>query len=168
MFISKALLAASIVLPQYVAANPCPFAALHEAGVLNDKEAAAFKVVRNDHSAAEALLKERDPQNSSPTISPDSGSQDRLLTGLIGPSGQLDLPLGGGLLNGVLQPLTGALADLDLPTPQAFYLKAIPGDDPDNQYQAPRPTDRRGICLTLDTLANHRYLSRDGITDFSE
>ncbi|KAJ5973632.1 hypothetical protein N7481_010842 [Penicillium waksmanii] len=91
--------------------------------------------------------------------------------GLIGPrssDGLVDLPLGGGLLNCVLQSLTGPLQDLDIPTPQIIDLKAIPGDDPDHQFQAPGPTDVRGNCPTLNTLANHGYLSRDGITSFAE
>lgn len=65
-------------------------------------------------------------------------------------------------MNGVLQPLTGILADLDLPTPQAQGLVQIPGDDPDHQFQYPGPTDQRGLCPTLNTLANHGYISRDG------
>ena len=40
--------------------------------------------------------------------------------------------------------------------------------DPDHQYIAPGPTDVRGNCPTLNTLANHGYLSRDGITSFAE
>lgn len=66
-------------------------------------------------------------------------------------------------MNGVLQSLTGPLQDLDIPTPQIIDLKAIPGDDPDHQFQAPGPTDVRGNCPTLNTLANHGYLSRDGV-----
>ena len=44
----------------------------------------------------------------------------------------------------------------------------IPGDDPNHQFQAPGPTDVRGICPTLNTLANHGYISRDGITTFAQ
>lgn len=73
-----------------------------------------------------------------------------------------------GLLGGLLAPLTGPLAALDIPTPQDSGLKAIPGTDPDHQYIAPGPTDVRGNCPTLNTLANHGYLSRDGITSFAE
>jgi hypothetical protein len=39
----------------------------------------------------------------------------------------------------------------------------IPGDDPDHQFQAPGSTDQRGICPTLNALANHGYISRDGV-----
>lgn len=73
-----------------------------------------------------------------------------------------------GLIGGLLAPLTGPLAALDVPTPQDSGLKAIPGDDPNHQYIAPGPTDVRGNCPTLNTLANHGYLSRDGITSFAE
>lgn len=73
-----------------------------------------------------------------------------------------------GLIGGILQPLSGALQFLDVPTPQESGLKAIPGNDPKHQYQAPGKTDIRGDCPTLNTLANHGYLSRDGITSFAE
>lgn len=73
-----------------------------------------------------------------------------------------------GLVGGLLAPLTGPLAALDIPTPQDSGLKAIPGNDPKHQYQAPGPSDVRGNCPTLNTLANHGYLSRDGITSFAE
>lgn len=45
---------------------------------------------------------------------------------------------------------------------------ADPSKDPNHQYIAPGPTDVRGNCPTLNTLANHGYLSRDGITSFAE
>lgn len=51
-----------------------------------------------------------------------------------------------GLVGGLLGPLTGPLAALDVPTPQTSGLKAIPGNDPAHQYQAPGPTDVRGLC----------------------
>ena len=66
-------------------------------------------------------------------------------------------------VNGVLQPLSGALAAVDIPTPQPQGLTLIPGDDPLHQFQAPGPTDVRGICPTLNTLANHGYISRNGV-----
>ena len=107
-----------------------------------------------------------------------------------------------GLVGGLLAPLTGPLAALDIPTPQDSGLKAMyvsplsmrsnrtdirsqsPGKDPNHQYQAPGPTDVRGDCVslappnrpenadrgqpTLNTLANHGYLSRTGVTSFAE
>lgn len=67
------------------------------------------------------------------------------------------------LVNGVLQRLTGALALVDIPTPQPQGLKKIPGDDPLHQFKTPGPTDVRGICPTLNALANHGYISRNGV-----
>lgn len=67
-------------------------------------------------------------------------------------------------MNGILQPLSGALAGLDIPTPQPFGLREIPGTDAfgqAHQFQAPGPTDVRGGCPTLNTLANHGILSRE-------
>ena len=71
-------------------------------------------------------------------------------------------------MNGVLQPLTGRLSLLVPPTPQVHSLKAIPGNDQAHQYVAPGRTDRRGVCPGLNTLANHGYISRDGITTWAE
>ena len=71
-------------------------------------------------------------------------------------------------VNGLLQPLTGELSKIELPTPQPQGLAVIPGDDPDHQFQAPGPTDVRGICPTLNALANHGYISRNGITTFAQ
>lgn len=53
-------------------------------------------------------------------------------------------------------------------SPQEFSLKEIPGDDSDHRYQEPYPTDVRGMCPTLNTMANHGYISRTGITTFAE
>lgn len=72
------------------------------------------------------------------------------------------------IVNGVLQSLTGALHYVDIPTPQPFGLKKIPGDDSAHQFCKPGNTDVRGMCPTLNTLANHGYISRDGITTFAE
>lgn len=71
-------------------------------------------------------------------------------------------------VNGILQPLTGRLSLLVSPTPQPHGLKAIPGDDPAHQYVAPGSTDQRGVCPALNTLANHGYLSRDGMFESYE
>ena len=71
-------------------------------------------------------------------------------------------------MNGILQPLTGRLSLLTPPTPQSYSLKAIPGNDKAHQYIAPGSTDRRGVCPGLNTLANHGYISRNGITTWAE
>lgn len=68
----------------------------------------------------------------------------------------------------MLQPLTGRLSLLVPPTPQPHGLKAIPGTDSDHKYIAPGPNDRRGVCVALNTMANHGYISRDGITTWAE
>lgn len=73
-----------------------------------------------------------------------------------------------GLIGGLLAPLSGVLQAIDVPTPQESGLKAIPGDDPAHQYQAPGPGDVRGNCPTLNTIANHGYISRTGVTSFAE
>jgi len=70
------------------------------------------------------------------------------------------------IINSLIQPLTGVLAGLKLPTPQSQGLAKVP--DEAHPYQAPGPTDVRGLCPTLNTLANHGYISRDGITTFAE
>ncbi|KAL9084904.1 MAG: hypothetical protein Q9165_007857 [Trypethelium subeluteriae] len=155
-------LALSVNLPHLVASVACPFAELYARGLLSESDAAKFEAVKRDPEAAKAIL-ELHQRDAEPDPAPQSG-------GLIGPviGGILDLPLGGGLLDGVLQPLTGVLAGLDIPTPQPQGFVVIPGDDPDHQFQAPGATDVRGICPTLNALANHGYISRDGITSFAE
>jgi hypothetical protein len=35
-------------------------------------------------------------------------------------------------------------------------------------FRAPTKTDQRGPCPGLNALANHAYISRDGITSFAE
>lgn len=127
----------------------CPFEAMKRSGLLNEAEAAKFEAVKRDPSVAEELFQvHRREAEASPAPQ-----------GLGSPLG---LPLGGGLLNGALQPLTGPLAALDIPTPQPQGLAPI-GQDPDHLFQAPGPTDVRGICPTLNALANHGYISRDGV-----
>jgi hypothetical protein len=57
-------------------------------------------------------------------------------------------------VGGILQPLTGVLAKVDLPTPQPSGLRKVPDSFAGHEYQAPGPTDVRGLCPTLNTLAN--------------
>ncbi|KAL1631996.1 hypothetical protein SLS56_004041 [Neofusicoccum ribis] len=71
-------------------------------------------------------------------------------------------------VNGLLQPLTGVLADLHLLALQVINIRAITSDDPDQRFQAPGPTDVRDMCPTLNTLANHDYSSHDRIKTFAE
>jgi hypothetical protein len=86
----------------------------------------------------------------------------------IGPVNSRSLGSKNQLLNGLLPPLTGLLAGLDVPIPQQISMIVIPGDDPDHQYQAPLPTDVRGPCPAANTMANHGYIDRTGITTFAE
>ena len=57
---------------------------------------------------------------------------------------------------------------VDIPTPQVITLKEIPGNDPLHHFQALSPTDVRAIWPTLNALANHGYISRNGITSLAE
>ena len=72
------------------------------------------------------------------------------------------------IVNGLLQPLTRELANVELPAPQPQGLAVIPGDDPDQHFQAPGTSHVRGICPTPNTPANHGYISRDGMTTFAQ
>ncbi|KAJ7114656.1 Chloroperoxidase [Mycena crocata] len=45
-------------------------------------------------------------------------------------------------------------------------LKRVP--DADHPFIAPGPNDQRGPCPAMNTLANHGYISRNGITSFEE
>jgi hypothetical protein len=148
----------------------CPFADLRRSGMLSVEDAAKFDDVKRNPAAAEEYLSGHKG---------GAGVEKEKRQDLLG--GLLDLPLGGGLckylpkikkerswlttnlVNGALLPLTGVLAGIDIPTPQAQGLAEIPGNDPNHQFQAPGPTDVRGLCPTLNTLANHGYISRDGV-----
>ena len=68
----------------------------------------------------------------------------------------------------MLQLLASALAGIDPPTPEPQALEAISVDDPNHQFQSPDPSNVSGICPTLTALANHGYLSRNGINSFAE
>jgi hypothetical protein len=149
--LSVAFVAGFIGLAQGTA---CPFSLLKRAGILTDADAAKFEAVKRDPAAAEALFQEYQRQEANEKREPQSSG---LLGGLLG-----ELPLGGGLVNGLLQPLTGVLAALDLPSPQPQGLAVIP--DANHPFIAPGPTDVRGICPTLNALANHGYISRDGVS----
>ncbi|KAL9110477.1 MAG: hypothetical protein Q9227_005021 [Pyrenula ochraceoflavens] len=160
--------------------SACPYELMRRAGLLSAEDAAKFDAVKRDASAAGVLLEAHQQRT-------EAGPEPKpALVGIRKRDGILDLPLGGGLckfaytstihlsaqltraVNGVLQPLSGVLAGIDVPTPQPQGLVLIPGDDPKHQFQAPGPTDVRGICPTLNALANHGYISRDGVTSFAE
>jgi len=149
----------SIALAAAVAASPCPYGQMAERGELSAEDAAKFFKARSE---GETFVKRDmvDVTKREEHAAQEQFYKRQILGGL--------LPLGGGLLNGVLQPFTGKLSLLAVPTPQPFGLKEIPGDDAAHQYQAPGKTDVRGMCPTLNTMANHGYISRSGITTFAE
>ena len=60
------------------------------------------------------------------------------------------------------------VANRPVPVPQEQGLLEIPGDDPDHQFEYPRASDVRGMCPTLNTMANHGFIARNGITTFAE
>ncbi|KAI3321888.1 hypothetical protein HD806DRAFT_502226 [Xylariaceae sp. AK1471] len=81
--------------------------------------------------------------------------------------------LGTGLLGGLVTLLGGTLeAVLDnvlglIPTNEAVEgLQRFPEDD--YPFQPPGPTDQRGPCPGLNTLANHGYLPRTGIATIGQ
>ncbi|EMD00520.1 hypothetical protein BAUCODRAFT_172510 [Baudoinia panamericana UAMH 10762] len=141
-------------------ASPCPYGEMAERGLLPKSEADKFFAARAKREVAveaqmEVQMKaKRDAEHASQ----EQFYKRQLLGGL--------LSLGGGLLNGALQPFTGQLEKLGVPTPQPVGLAEVP--DSDHPFQAPGPTDIRGMCPTLNTMANHGYISRNGITTFAE
>ncbi|KAB5585891.1 hypothetical protein GE09DRAFT_944315 [Coniochaeta sp. 2T2.1] len=65
------------------------------------------------------------------------------------------------LLGGTLQAVYDNVVGL-IPTNDAVKgLKKFP--EPDYPFKAPNPTDQRGPCPGLNTLANHGYIPRNGI-----
>ncbi|KAJ7072784.1 Chloroperoxidase [Mycena amicta] len=60
---------------------------------------------------------------------------------------------------------TGTLISLP-PMPTETGTKQIP--DADHPFIAPGPTDQRGPCPGMNTLANHGYIPRNGIATFED
>lgn len=100
---------AAVSLLSLVSASPCPFGQLVERGEASAEEAAKFYRAREEReSAVEEMISEVQKR--------EFDQQEQFYKRQIDLGGLL---LGGGLLNGVLQPFTGVLADLDgmkLPT----------------------------------------------------
>jgi len=115
---------------------------MYEEGKLSPAEAANFLKARAEKEAGvESIMSEiqkRDAQHARQ----EKVYKRQLLSGL--------LPLGGGLLGGVLQPFSGTLAGLGLPTPQETGEVIIP--DSAHPFQWPETTDVRGLCPTLNTM----------------
>jgi hypothetical protein len=166
---------AALSIASIVSTSPCPHGELAERGELSEEDAAKFYAARSEGPAAvESMIHENQKR--------EFAAQEQYHKRQLDPG---ELLLGGGLLNGLLQPYTGILAALDgmytsflivantfwqtlVPVPQEFSLQEIPGDDADHQYQSPGKIDVRGMCPTLNTMANNGYISRDGITTFAE
>lgn len=95
------LVAASIL--AFISASPCPRGQLAERGELPAHEAGEFfKVHADGESEAKHMMDSLQ----------ESEIEGRQLGGIIGGLVGGLLPMGGGLLNGVLQPLTGVLKNL--------------------------------------------------------
>ncbi|KAI9717961.1 MAG: hypothetical protein M1828_007053 [Chrysothrix sp. TS-e1954] len=162
-----------------VSATPCPFHNLQDAasaGKLSARDAAIVDKMARDPSyvpaldpEAAALMKRgAAPEPATKAAPKPNRVEERQLLPQL-PSGFPDI--GGGLVGGILQPFTGVLSGLDVPTPQEQSLREIPGQDAFGKahpFQAPGPTDIRGGCPTLNTLANHGILARNGITTFAD
>ena len=101
-FLKSCLLAAFVAA---VSATPCPYGQLAERGELSEADAAKFFDVRaHGPAAVESLMQAHEIQKR------EFDRQEQFY------KRQLDLgqlPLGGGLLGGILQPFTGILQDLD-------------------------------------------------------
>ena len=108
---------ALLTLASVVAASPCPYGALAERGVLPKEEADKFFAARDAKNFEDIKLAKRDAEHAAQ----EHFYKRQLDLG--------DLLNGGGLLGGILQPFTGVLAGLAVPTPQQFSLNQIPGDD---------------------------------------
>lgn len=86
-------------------ASPCPFGQLYEEGKLSEADAAKFLAARSEkESAVETMMAEAELTKREHARQ-EKVYKRQLLSNL--------LPLGGGLLNGVLQPFSGTLAELD-------------------------------------------------------
>lgn len=101
---------ALLALAGLVAASPCPYGQLAEGGQLSKREADNFYAARALGEAAveeqmdEAMKEKRDAEHAAQAQFYKRQLEERQLS------------LGGGLLNGVLQPFTGILSKLDVPT----------------------------------------------------
>ncbi|KAA8620057.1 Peroxidase-2 domain containing protein [Pyrenophora tritici-repentis] len=82
----------------------------------------------------------------------------QLMTGLI--PGLLDLL--GGTLQATLDPIFGLIPTED----SVNGLRRFP--EANHPFQAPGPTDQRGPCPGLNTLANHGYIPRNGIATIGQ
>ena len=89
-----------------IAASPCPYGELAERGALSEEGTANFLAARSGGEAAiESQIKaKREAEHAEQ----EQFYKRQLSVG--------ELPLGGGLLNGVLKPFSGILQGIDIPT----------------------------------------------------
>lgn len=121
-------------------ASPCPFGQMYERGELSEGDAAKYLAARDQGDAAvKAMMDEHAAEKQKR----DFEKQEKVYKRQLG-LGQL--PLGGGLLGGILQPFTGILQGLDVPTPQPVGVTLLPG--PDHPFQYATPTDVRGVSCS--------------------
>ena len=103
MFSFKIVCLSALSIASITLASPCPYGQLAERGELSAEDAAKFYAARAEGSAAvEGMMHEVQKR--------EFAEQEKFY------KRQLDLGellLGGGLLNGILQPFTGLLAALD-------------------------------------------------------
>lgn len=91
------------------AASPCPYGQLAESGSLSQEESAKFFAARSEGEAAVEEQMKAVKRAEKVEHERQAKYYKRQLD--LG-----ELSLGGGLLGGVLQPLSGVLAGLDIPT----------------------------------------------------
>ena len=120
-----------------VGASPCPFGQMFERGELSDADATNFLAARSEGGAA---VKHIVDKHIAEKRVDEYAIQEQVYKRQLGLG---LLPLGGGLLNGVLQPLTGVLSALDLPTPQPVEEVIVP--DAEHPFQYAQSTDVRGV-----------------------
>lgn len=103
----KALAVLSLAIA--TSASPCPFGDLVERGLLPEADAAKFYEARAEgESAVEAhMVEKRELEKKAEYVAQEKFYKRQIDLG--------ELLLGGGLLNGLLQPFSGILQDLDVP-----------------------------------------------------
>ena len=120
-----------------VNASPCPFGQMYERGELSDADAAKYLAARHEGNTA---IKSMMDAHAVERQKREFEKQEKVYKRQID-LGQLDL--GGGLLGGILQPFSGVLQALDVPTPQPVGVIKVPDDD--HPFQYPTSTDVRGV-----------------------
>lgn len=106
--VSAKVQALAAILASIAVASPCPYGDLAERGMLPANEAENFYAARSaGESAVEHQMKQRSELEKREHVAQEKFYKRQLDLG--------ELSLGGGLLNGVLQPFSGVLESLDIP-----------------------------------------------------